>query len=138
MQHIWTIFNKTTHTWERSAIPIDEREIFRIILFTHYQFYLENSQEQKWFLTGIFLYGNVDIFLSIRRSLGMSRTIFNVIFQCKTPVDIIFKSLILNSDQLKGAFRRWNPEKNVIQHWVIKQIVNQGYLRTEYSRMYIS
>lgn len=26
MQHIWTIFNKNTHTHERSAIEIDEKK----------------------------------------------------------------------------------------------------------------
>lgn len=38
---------KNTHTLGEKAIAIDEREISRIIGFTHYQFFFEDSQEWK-------------------------------------------------------------------------------------------
>lgn len=59
-------FNKNTHTCGRSAIAIDETDLTRIILLTHYLFYWENSQERKMIpyenlqwekLTFFFLFG---------------------------------------------------------------------------------
>lgn len=48
MLHVWTIFNKNTHTCERSAIEIDEREnLHDIFIYTSSFFTQKNSKDRK-------------------------------------------------------------------------------------------
>lgn len=70
------MFNKkkNTHTWERSAIDIDEREVIKIILFTYLLiFTCKNTRE--FFYEDLYLGWDVETNLHLK-SFGIPRTIF--------------------------------------------------------------
>lgn len=51
MQYIWTVFNRNTHTCDKDAIKIDERENSQDNLIETISFVTQkNSQEQNLFL----------------------------------------------------------------------------------------
>ena len=76
MQHILTIFNKNTHTCERSAFEIVERNNFQDnFIDTLSSFTRKNSQERKQILTKIDNGECLHLF-SIWNTLGIHRTIF--------------------------------------------------------------
>lgn len=62
MQHVWTNFDKNTHTCERSQLKSMKRKIFKLSLLTHYKFSLEKKYKNEKDCLRLFRMGNVDIF----------------------------------------------------------------------------
>lgn len=51
MQHIWTIYNKSTHNCERSEIKIDEREIIQDLFINTLSFFTgKNNRSEIFFI----------------------------------------------------------------------------------------
>lgn len=109
IQHFKTMFNKkkNTHTWERSAIDIDEREVIQIILFTYLLIFLVKIHGNSF--TKIYTWDGMLKPIFIWNHSEFLAQFFNIIIRvcCNTKLKNII-SRVLKPVKLEGPLQRRN------------------------------